>query len=276
MIDQPFTIAPEAYVIPSLWTSPGAPVSIHMSSMVLRGSEPVLFDTGLAVEREAWTEAVFGLVDPADVRWIVLSHDDPDHTGNAEAAMAACPNATLVATWFMTERLSPDMAIDRRRLRWVGPDESLDVGDRTLSFLRPPLYDSPTTRVVADPVSGVLWAADLFACPVTGPTHRAEELDQAALREGFTQFQQWNSPWVELVDRDRYRAEVDKLAACGISAIGSTHGPAFVGPDEVALALDLLRAVPDAGPIPQPGQAVLDHIVAAMQDAGAAPGSAAP
>jgi flavorubredoxin len=268
VITEPFAIAPEAYVIPSLWQPPGAPVGVHMNSMLLRGSQPVVLDTGLAVEREDWLDAVLGLVDPDDVRWIVLSHDDPDHTGNAAAAMATCPNATLVATWFMTQRLGPEMAIDPRRLRWVGPGETLDVGDRTLSFVRPPLYDNPTTRVVVDPVSSVLWAADGFACPVLEPIDLASDLDADALHDGFMQFQHLVSPWVELIDRDRYQVEVAKLAAFGVTSIASTHGPAFVGEDMVATAFDLLGRVPDEAAPPEPGQPVLDQIVAHLTAGG--------
>ena len=78
------------------------------------------------------------------------------------------------------------------------------------------------------------------------------------------QFQQYNSPWFDMVDRGRYEAEVAKLEAFDTRIIASTHGPAFVGPADVAHAFELLRRVPDEVVPPQPGQAVLDEIVAAM------------
>ena len=62
--------------------------------MVILGAEPVIVDTGTIANRQQWLEDVFSLVEPEDVRWIFLSHDDVDHTGNLEEAMAACPNAT--------------------------------------------------------------------------------------------------------------------------------------------------------------------------------------
>jgi hypothetical protein len=37
---------------------------------------------------------VFGLIDPADVHCVFLSHDDVDHTGNLAQVMEHCPNAT--------------------------------------------------------------------------------------------------------------------------------------------------------------------------------------
>ena len=263
MITTPYPVAHDAFVVPSFWAVPGAPGGVHMNTMVLRGAEPVLFDTGIAPDREDWLAATFSVVEPEDVRWVVLSHDDPDHVGNVEAVMAACPHATLVANWFMCERLGPVVQLDPLRMRWVDAGESLDVGDRVLQFLRPPIYDSPTTRVVFDPVSRALWAGDMFACPTDRPTPFAEELDADVLAGGFMLFQEALSPWVRLAQRDRWHAVVAELEALGIWSIASTHGPAFRGwmVDE---AFSLLHGLPDAAPMQLPGQSVLDEVVAGI------------
>jgi flavorubredoxin len=42
---------------------------------------------------------VFSLVDPEDIKWVFISHDDVDHTGNVNALLEAAPNATLVINW---------------------------------------------------------------------------------------------------------------------------------------------------------------------------------
>ena len=76
--------------------------------------------------------ADFGLVDPADVRWVFLSHDDSDHTGNLAPVLDLCPNATLVTSWFANERMSGDLVVPPHRQRWVNDGESFDAGDRTL------------------------------------------------------------------------------------------------------------------------------------------------
>ena len=49
--------------------------------MLIRGREPIIVDTGAPIHRLRWLEQVFSLVDPEDVRWIFLSHDDGDHIG---------------------------------------------------------------------------------------------------------------------------------------------------------------------------------------------------
>ena len=109
---RPVQITPEAHLIQSFWKAPGAPVGVHINSMVLAGRQPVVFDTGVTADRDGWLAAVTAVVDPEDVRWIVLSHDDPDHTGNLAAAVEQFPNAMVVASWWMTERLVGSLDAD--------------------------------------------------------------------------------------------------------------------------------------------------------------------
>ncbi|MGH9133086.1 MAG: MBL fold metallo-hydrolase, partial [Ilumatobacteraceae bacterium] len=160
---RPVQITPEAHLIQSFWKAPGAPVGVHINTMVLASRQPVVFDTGVAADRQRWLDAVSSVVDPDDVRWIVLTHDDHDHVGNLEAAVEQFPNATVVASWWTTERLVGSIELDPRRMRWVDSGETLDIGDRTLVFERPPVFDSPTTRAILDPTTGLYWAGDLGA-----------------------------------------------------------------------------------------------------------------
>ncbi len=67
-------------VAPKTWPTPnpaaaGPDRNLQANSLLVRGSEPIVVDTGAAVHRRRWLEAVASLVDPEDVRWIVLSHD---------------------------------------------------------------------------------------------------------------------------------------------------------------------------------------------------------
>jgi flavorubredoxin len=261
----PVEIGPETFVIQATLGEGVAPLAVHLNSMLIRGAEPVVVDTGAPVNRDQYLEDLFTLVEPEDVRWVVISHDDADHYGNAEAVMAACPNATLVATWFLCERLSCEgFAVPPTRWRWVGDGESFDAGDRTLQMVRPPLYDSPTTRGLLDPTTGVYWAVDSYATPVVSGTAFVDELDPEFWAEGFASFQWWNSPWLDLVDRDRWAAENRRMEALGIRTIATAHGPT-IGSSQLEQAFELMRRLQDTPAPPQPGQLVLDEMIASLQ-----------
>src|SRR4029077_12023884 len=142
----PLRIAEGTYLIRPLGQAPGAPVAMHLNSPVIQGEEPTIVDTGVRLLREQWSEQVFGLVEPQDVKWIFLSHDDGDHTGNLDLVLERCPNATLVTSWFASERMGGEMGLPLDRQPWVGNGESFDAGARTFAPGRPPTWDSPTTR----------------------------------------------------------------------------------------------------------------------------------
>ncbi|UDY34506.1 MBL fold metallo-hydrolase [Dermatobacter hominis] len=256
----PVQIAPDTFVIQDTQGEGTAPMAVHLNSMVIRGAEPVVVDTGVPTNRDRYLEDLFGLVEPIDVRWVFLSHDDVDHYGNVEAVMAACRNARLVTNWFAMERLMGSLDVPPHRWAWVDDGQGFDVGDRTLHAIRPPLYDSPTTRGLHDPTTGVYWAADCFAAPVPAGAADVEELDREMWHAGFGQMQAWNSPWAADLDRDRYRANVDALASLDLSVIASCHGPA-IRRGRVAEAFELLRGIPDLPATAQPGQADLDAML---------------
>jgi flavorubredoxin len=264
----PHQIAPETFVIQATQGEGMAPVAVHLNSMVIRGAEPIIVDTGVPTLADRYLEDMFSLVEPEDVRWVFISHDDVDHVGNLEAVMAACPNATLLTSWFMWERMGNLPFLPPWRMRWLADGETFDAGDRTFAAIRPPLYDSPTTYGLLDTSTGVYWASDCFACPVPTGTPDASDLDPEMWRHGLTQMQLMNSPWVTMVDERRYQHSVDALAATGLTAIASCHGPAVTG-EHVEQAFALLHEIPSAVADPAPGQPVLDEIIAQAMAAGA-------
>lgn len=138
--------------------------------------------------------------------------------------------------------------------------ESFDAGDRTLAAVRPPLYDSPTTRGLFDTSTGVYWASDCYATPVTAPTPAVSELDPGFWADGFATFQTWNSPWVSLVDEGRFAAQCERVERLGVRAIATAHGPSITDGD-VARAFEMTRAMPSAVAPPQPGQPALDQLI---------------
>jgi flavorubredoxin len=260
-VHAPYRVAPDTYVIPEL--VPGPPGTfVALNSMVITGAEPVIVDTGNELSRAEWMEAAFSVVDPADVRWIFLSHDDHDHIGNLTAVLAACPRATLVTNWFTVERTVRAMALPLERMRWVNPGEAFAAGDRTLVAVRPPIFDSPTTRGLYDTATGVYWAVDSFASLLPGHVTDTDDVPYELWRDSSTFFAQMVSPWVELSDPARFAATVDAVAGLDLTTIVGGHMAPLHGP-RLRDAMTILRALPTAPSPALPGQADLDAILSA-------------
>jgi flavorubredoxin len=260
-INTPYRVAPGTYVIPEL--VPGPPGTyVSLNSMVITGAEPIIVDTGNELSRTEWMDAAFSIVDPADVRWIFLSHDDHDHIGNLTAVLDACPKATLVSNWFTVERTCRAMELPLHRMRWVNPGESFDAGDRTLVAVRPPIFDSPTTRGLYDSKTGVYWSVDSFASLLPGHVTECEDVPHDLWTESFTFFAQMVSPWVAMTDPAKFAATVDAIAALDITAVAGGHMARMHGA-RLREALTMLRALPTVPLGPLPGQADLDALLLA-------------
>jgi hypothetical protein len=177
--------------------------------------------------------------------------------------MEACPNAQLVCSWSMIERHANCFEFPLDRCRWVTDGESLELADRTLVAMRPPVYDSPTTRGLFDPTTGVYWAADAFATPLPDPAAGIADLDPEFWSFGVTLFTYGAlSPWLSIVDPARYAETVDRVQQLGATTIAGCHTPVLEGA-LIDQGFDLLRALPTIDVPPLPDQSVLDQIVAA-------------
>lgn len=259
----PTKVAADTYVIHSVQEALGQPLFVYLNSMVILGKEPMIVDTGTIANRKQWLEDVFSLVEPKDVQWIFLSHDDVDHTGNIEETMEACPNARLVCNWAMVERHTNAFDFPLDRCQWVMDGDSLDIGDRTLVALRPPVYDSPTTRGLFDPTTGVFWSVDTFATPLPDPGAGIADLETEFWEFGLTLFALGAvSPWLSLVDPKKYGKYVDGVQNLDITTVAGCHTPVIEGPF-IEQAFAKIRQLPSIDCPPMPDQSVLDEIIAA-------------
>ena len=233
---------------------------LPVNSYLLRSSEPVLVDTGLPTSRAEFLERLWSVCDPADLRWIWLTHLDRDHTGALLQVLEAAPQARLVTTFLGMGILSIEHRIPVNRVFLLNPGQALEVGDRSLRAFRPPLYDSPATTGLVDERSGACFSSDCFGGPMTSETVAlSDDVGDAAESDVAAAQRLWaavDSPWVADVDRSAYGRSVDALAAHGLDLVLSTHLPPARGRREQLLAV--LADAPDQPPFVGPDQAALE------------------
>lgn len=273
----PVRLADETFLVPNLFPA-GDGLFVPVNSMVIRGAEPVIVDTGAPVHRERWLDQVFALVEPQDVRWVFLSHDDGDHTGALLDVLERCTNATLVTNVFSVERLALDTVdLPLERMRWLDEGQSLDAGDRRLQLFKPPVFDGPTTRGLYDPTTATMWIVDSFACFVPEWVLDVHDLEADFVDEQMHAMNSLVSPWHQWLDPVVYGAHVDEIEAMGVITAASAHGPVLGG---AALhdAFDVVRDLAGRPVIPGPGQELLDELLAdlATPTPGASPAAPVP
>ena len=247
---KPLEIAADTFVIRALTPSIGGTWT-NLNSMVILAPEPVIVDTGMVTHRATWFDDVFSLIPPDEVRWIYITHNDSDHAGNLVEALRRCPNASVVTSHGESFRTSASFGIPLDRMRMVNDGQSFTAGDRALHAVRPPVYDSPYTRGLFDPSTGVYYASDAFCAPMPEePVDRVDQMPAHFWEEGMARFHHVSlCPWISMVDQAKFRTEVSKLAALGIKVIAGAHTPAISGPS-VAQAFVQLASLPSSIPSP--------------------------
>ena len=256
---EPVAVGPDTFLIPHL--APAGDVFVPVSSLVIRGAEPIVVDTGAPVHRQGWLEQVFGLVDPEDIRWVFLSHEDGDHTGGLDDVLVAAPHATLVTNAFGAERLALERTVPLHRSIWREPGETFDAGDRRLRLVLPPIFDGPATRGLFDERTGVLWAVDSFGALTPGAVHHVADIPRDLYEASFHELNSLVSPWHQWLDPNRYRRHVDSIEALRPTAIASAHGPILTGA-AIDDAFDRVRDLAARPRVVPDSQSALDALLA--------------
>jgi glyoxylase-like metal-dependent hydrolase (beta-lactamase superfamily II) len=238
--------------------------SLPINAFVVHAAQPVVVDTGLSTNDKDFLTELSDVIDPADVRWIWLTHPDRDHTGGLMALLEAAPQAKLVSTFLGVGILGCQYDVPMDRVHLLNPGQDLDVGDRRLSSFRPALFDSPATTGFLDRNTGALFSSDCFGAPLSSPELAGSETLSSVpadeLRAAQLMWASADSPWVHGVDRATWPAHVGAMRAMEPSAIFSTHLPPSIGvPDAM---WDTLVEAPDGPRFTGPDQAALEEMLA--------------
>jgi hypothetical protein len=241
---------------------------LPVNAFVLHAEQPVVIDTGLSTADKDFVSALAEVLDPADVRWVWITHPDRDHTGGLWPLLQAAPQARLVSTFIGVGIMSSEWEVPFDRAFLLNPGQVLDVGDRRLHAFRPPLFDNPATAGFLDDRSGALFSSDCFGAPLPS-AELATSTDVRAMGDEVRDLQLlWasvDSPWVHQVDPSRFRATVDPVRAMGASAVFSTHLPPAPQPDD--RLYETLLLAPETPPFVGPDQVALEALLATFEPA---------
>ena len=242
---------------------------LPINAFVLHAAEPVVLDTGLGLPDRDFLSALAGVMDPQDVRWIWLTHPDRDHTGGLFALLDAAPRARIVTTFIGAGIMGTEKPLPMDRVYLLNPGQSLDVGDRTLTGIRPPLWDNPATVGVFDGRSGVLFSSDCFGAPLSSAELACAENIAAAppdeVRGAQLLWSSVDSPWVQQVDPARFERSLTPVRELDPSWIFSVHLPPIK--DDTARMLENVSGAPRAPEFVGPDQAALEAMLATFEPA---------
>lgn len=251
---------PEIEVLVSYLPVPGYGV-LPVNAFVLRAAEPMLVDTGLAALRRDFMESLRSAIDPQDLRWIWLTHTDPDHVGSLREVLAEAPNARVVTTFLGMAKMSLlGLPVDRVYL--LNPGQSLELGDRRIRAMRPPTFDAPETTAFFDEKTRALFSADAFGSLMSRPAENAADIGTSELRDGARTWATVDAPWLATVDEAKLRASLAVIRELEPELILSAHLPPAEG-GMTELLCDQIVAARQVPVFEGPDQAALERMMAA-------------
>lgn len=256
-------VTPDVVAMSSAVPGPGG-MMFPVNAYCLLGAEPTLVDTGLSPVTDRFRAALWNLVDPADLRRIVVTHDDRDHTGSLRVILDEAPSAWVVTNFVSMVKIGEDWLLPFDRLQLVNAGDRVQIGDDVLEVFRPPTYDSPGTLAFHAVGRNVCFGSDCLGAFLPGDIDLAapaEDLPTEVYAGGVAKFNSGLSPWLHDIAPDRWTAALAALRSRGIGTWLSTHGlPVGRGFDQL---LDVAAEMPTGPAFLPPAQEFVDAMLAA-------------
>jgi flavorubredoxin len=261
-----YQAAPDIDVLTSDIPIPGYGL-VPVNAFVLKGAEPILVDTGAVIEADEFMTTLESVIDPAEIRWLWLTHTDFDHIGCLHRLLAQNPQLTLITTFLAVGIMSLSAPLPMDRLQFLNPGEKLTVGARTLAAIKPPVFDNPSTTGFLEESSGVLFSSDCFGALLQDVPERASDLSADDLRDGQALWAGVDSPWLHKADSAALAKELGAIRALEPSMVLSSHLPA-ASSDLLGQMCETIASVPAAAPFVGPDQAALEQMLQQMAAGG--------
>jgi flavorubredoxin len=261
----PVTVAQAAPGVDVLTSDVEIPALGHLpiNAFVLHGAEPVLVDTGSVIQREEFATALRSTIDVADLRWIWLTHTDFDHVGLLGELLAENAELRVITTFLGVGIMGLSAPLPMDRVNLVNPGQTITLGDRTLTAVRPPTFDNPVTTGFQDQTSGALFSADAFGALLQAVPQSAADIPAEELQHGQVTWATVDSPWLHNIDPARFASSLNAIRELHPTMILSSHLPAAPGRMTEQL-LASLEAAPGAQPFVGPDQAALEQMLGQM------------
>lgn len=192
------------------------------NSYLIVDEKIVLIDAVKTTKIDVLLSNISGIVDPADIDYVISNHAEPDHSGGLARVMEIAKNARLVATPNGVRRLSEMYRLDWDILEAKDGDE-LAIGKRTLKFIHAPLLHWPETMFTYEGSSRILFSCDAFGAHIATSERFTDEVGV----EKTLAFAKKYYAFLVAPFRKNVIKALDKTKELKIDVIAPSHGPVW-------------------------------------------------
>ena len=191
------------------------------NSYLIVDEKVALVDTVAKCFSEEMIERIKKVIDPAKISYIIANHVESDHSGSIKELLRLAPNATIVGTQKCKEGLEKHY-FGNWKFQTVKTGDTLNLGERTLTFLEAPMLHWPDTMFTYIEKDSLLLSNDGFGQHLASSNRFDDEIDQNILMWEAAKYYA-NILWLYSSVVIRKLEEVMKLGL-KIKIIAPSHG----------------------------------------------------
>jgi flavorubredoxin len=136
------------------------------NSYLLMTEKPTVIDTvDMSFGRE-FVENLSTIIELDKIKYIVINHTEPDHSGALGSLAARAINAIIVCTKPAVNELKEMYKLHDREFLVVGDGDTLDIGGKTLRFIETPYLHTEETMITYCEEDKILFPCDIFSTHV--------------------------------------------------------------------------------------------------------------
>lgn len=189
------------------------------NSYLLKTKLPTVIDTvDIEFSRE-YMENLTKAINPEELRYIVINHVEPDHSGALPALAARAKNANIVTTELGASLLKDMYKLHNRNFIIVRDGDELDIGGKTLKFYETPYLHTEETMVTYGVEDKVLFPCDIFSTHIASNELFNDLAEDEYVEDYKTYYKLIMSP-----HRLKVRDMLEKIKELDIKIIAPSHG----------------------------------------------------
>lgn len=220
----------ETHLFENMWPLDNG---ISYNSYLIAGEKTALLDTVKITKVDNLLSKLTGILGDRKLDYLVIHHMEPDHSGSIKSVVDMYPEVTLVGNKKTKDFLEAFYGINTSFLE-VKEGDTLDLGDRKLTFYMTPMVHWPESMVSYDDKDKILFSQDAFGGfgALDGPIFDDEinwDFYESETRRYYSNIVGKHSKQVQMA--------IKKLEKLEISMICPVHGPVWRSKPEKIIEL---------------------------------------
>nr|WP_317322906.1 rubredoxin [uncultured Flavonifractor sp.] len=204
------------------------------NAYLLTGEKNVLIETVHVDYFDEYLDNIRQVIPLEDVDYLIMNHNEPDHSGSVAKLLTVCPKLEIIATKAGKKHLQDITNLDLP-CRAVGAGDTLDLGNRVLEFIPAPMLHWADSMFTWDSARKTLFTCDFLGAHFCEPTMLDSKIHVKEAYEGeFAYYYEGIfGPF-----RASVLSGLDKMPA-DVELVCPSHGPCLT--ETIARAKELYR-----------------------------------